>query len=486
MLLSLSAEITKQARYKSVKNRLKRIFLYIALIAVSACLLHYAVKTTEKSASEKEKSDFGEILLPSGGKSNELTESTESTESGKETESQPVPAAPEKTLSASEYLAQNPFYAESEEYALSDGVYDDTYRLTLVTPSDSTFFDKAKYTARYEDENGVVSSADYFTMWPRMGFIIAADENGRRALNAKGETIVFPEETSMVFFGVRDAQNRPIFKDWRSDTLYAVEQDGTITETSYDERVDSRGVFFDYPSYYGVSDDPDCTVVSSRSAFGYRVHENKSVPTSYTKAYAFSEGYGCATDDQNRLYFYNADGRLRIGGLASVMYGVADGSREDALGYFYFDEGLTRVIRRQYSRGELISEHETFVNRKGTEFRVPSDYTVAAYHCGRILVQKGEFSGYMTSRGKFICDPIYTYARPFFEGLAVVGEKDGKKGMMDRDGNMVIPMIFDEITDCSGGVICLYDETCGWQILNKTAPVPSEAQPDRNESTDTE
>ena len=80
----------------------------------------------------------------------------------------------------------------------------------------------------------------------------------------------------------------------------------------------------------------------------------------------------------------------------------------------------------------------------------------------------------MTSRGKFICEPTFTYARPFFEGLAVVGEEGGKKGMIDRDGNYVIEPLFDEITDCSGGVICLYDKSCGWQIINKTHAVPTE------------
>ena len=445
-----------------MKNRLKRIFLVLCLAAVSAGLLFCAAKTVKNTKIPSE-DPF----------SRNDSDNRDEDDFGKDF---PAPSLPVKTRTAKEYLAEEPFDPDSEEYVLSDGVYDETYHLSLVTPSDKTFFDKAKYAVSYENEDGTTSVSRYFTMWPRMGFIIAADENGRQALNARGETLVFPENYSMVFYGRRDAQNRPIFKEWRSDTLFAVSQDGTLTETTYDERTDSRGVFFDYPSYYGVSDDPECTVVSARSGFGYRVHEGKSVPASYEKAYAFSEGYGCAFDAQNRLYFYNADGRLRIGGLASILYGVGAEQGERALGYYYFDEGLTRAVRRRYVRGELVSEYETFVNRKGEEFSVPSDYSVYSYSCGRILVEKNGLAGYMTSRGKFIGEPTYTYARPFFEGLAVVGEKDGKKGMIDRDGNYVVEPVFDEITDCSGGVICLYDETCGWQILNKTHMLPIESE----------
>lgn len=456
----------------------KRILLYLGLAAVSAGLILCAAKTVNDTKIHPDISEKNEI----DGKNQSGADDSETPDDTKENEN-----VPERTRTAKEYLAEASFSPVSEEYTLSDGVYDDTYRLSLVTPTDKTFFDKAKYAVTYENEDGTTSTSYYFTMWPRMGFIIAADENGRAALNAKGETIVFPENYSMVFLGIRDAQNRPIFKEWRSDTLFAVAQDGSLTETTYDERLDFRGVNFDYPSYYGVSDDAECEVVSTRSGFGYRVHEGKSVPAAYEKAFAFSEGYGCACDAQNRLYFYNADGRLRVGGLASILYGAGEETGERALGYYYFDEGLTRAVRRRYVRGELQSEYETFVNRKGEEFRVPADYTVYSYSCGRILLEKNGLAGYMTSRGKFICEPTFTYARPFFEGLAVVGEEGGKKGMIDRDGKYVIEPLFDEITDCSGGVICLYDKSCGWQIINKTHAVQAESEDTETEiATQTE
>lgn len=443
-----------------MKHLWKRVALYGCLAVLSAGLLSYAL---------------GAVKAPSAAGS--PTED-EMTDGFTETEFQESPDKNETlTLTAAGYLLSSPFSSLPEGYGLSDGVYDgETYVLTLVTPPDIQKLPgggKARYTVNYEDEEGnITASAEYFTMWPRMGFIIAADENGREILNASGEILSFPEGYDMVFTGTRDAQNRPRFLEWNSGVSYAVFQDGTLEETSYDPRTDSRGIQFDYPSYYGVTDDPACQVTATRNGFGYRIEEEGSVAASYQKAFAYSEGYGCAYDAQNRLYFFNAEGRLRLAGLASVMYGCGDNNGEQALGYYYFDEGLTRVTKRNYRRGELIDEYETFIDRSGNEFHTPADYSVYSYSNGMILLEKNGLAGYMNSRGRFVCQPSFTYARPFFEGLAVVGDKDGKKGVIDRSGTYVIPPVFDEITDCSGGVICLYDKTCGWQIVNKTAPLP--------------
>lgn len=450
----------------------KRILCYSCLAVASAGLLFYAANAAKENAEPNKSYGFGEDSLVQGSVSSDQSADSDDVSPS---DTPPTDLTEVPTVTAAEYLASDPFAANSDEYTLSDGVYDaESYRLVNVTPDGETFFDKATYAVTYENDDGSVASYRYFTMWPRMGFIIAADENGRRTLNAEGREILFPDDFSMVFFGERDAQGRPIFKEWRSDTLYAVEQDGSYTETTYDPRVDFRGVDFDYPSYYGVSDDPEAAVVATRNGFGYSLADGKSVGASYEKAFAYSEGYGCAYDSQNRLYFFNSEGRLRIAGLASVVYGCGDNNGETALGYYYFDEGLTRVSKRSYVRGELVSSYETLIDRKGNEFALPADYSLYSYSCGRLLLEKDGFAGYMTPRGKFICDPIYTYARPFFEGLAVVGNANGKKGLIDRDGNFVIPQIFDEITDCSGGVICLYDKSCGWQILNKVVPVSTQ------------
>ena len=67
------------------------------------------------------------------------------------------------------------------------------------------------------------------------------------------------------------------------------------------------------------------------------------------------------------------------------------------------------------------------------------------------------------------------------EGLAVVG-KDGKYGVIATDGSVVVPLVFDEITNCSGGVMILYAEGYGYYVVNKYAPIEIDAPID--ESTD--
>ena len=62
---------------------------------------------------------------------------------------------------------------------------------------------------------------------------------------------------------------------------------------------------------------------------------------------------------------------------------------------------------------------------------------------------------------------MYTYAGPFSEGLCVLGYEGGKCGMIDTEGNVVIPFVFDYISDVSGGRIALYESSIGWSVIQK-------------------
>ena len=84
-----------------------------------------------------------------------------------------------------------------------------------------------------------------------------------------------------------------------------------------------------------------------------------------------------------------------------------------------------------------------------------------------LLLQKSgeDRYGYMDCYGNWVTDPYFSYATPFYQGLAVVGEKDGKKALIDATGNTVLPMCFSEISVVSRGLICAYEQTCGWVIF---------------------
>lgn len=65
-------------------------------------------------------------------------------------------------------------------------------------------------------------------------------------------------------------------------------------------------------------------------------------------------------------------------------------------------------------------------------------------------VQKGEFWGYVTPKGKYVVNPIYDNAFCLCDGRALV-KKDGKFGYINAKGKVVIPIIYDQGTDFSEG-----------------------------------
>lgn len=445
---------------------LRKAAILICFLAAAGFLFCYAAGNVapHAGAGESEKNNFSE---------NTGSDKSENSGSGK---------AENPGISVSEYLENlksvSEQYGESE-YSLTDAVFDENCVITLAVPDDRSFFPQtAKYVSGIVLDDGSTAQESYFTMWPRMGYILLSDGSNREILTSDGKKISVFEDRFLAFASARDSAGTPVFLDCSNGEYVGLLPDGGLVPSDYSPERDFRGVVFDYPSYYGVSDSENCRVNYNGRGFGYFIDgENAhNVPATFDRAFAFSEGFGCAYDSQNRLYFYNTEGRLRIAGLAVIMYGCGEYADERSLGYYYFDEGLTRATKRNYSRGTLVSERQIFIDRKGAEFKTPADYSTYSYSNGRILLEKNGLFGYMTSRGKWICEPDYTYARPFFEGLAVVGDNNGKKGMIDRDGNYVLPQIFDEITDCSGGVICAYDSESGWSIMHKKAAVKPEAE----------
>ena len=441
-----------------MKRVFSRIFLLLCLAALSVNLFNYSFL----KLSEKE-----DVTVPPA------VEDDKNVEQDEENPEQPEQVEQTTPFSYTEYLDSFEKSTSDDGFIVTDAVFDESMRLSLVSLSDRSFIPQ---NAKYE-----IEGASFYTLWPRMGYIVLADGVQKSFLAPDGSVIPIPEGHDLSIAVARDKENKTVFRDWGNNGAFVtLAYDGTVTASDYHETADSRGLVFDYPSYYGLSDNEKCVRVYTNRGFGYTIDgdEARDVVTSYKKAFNYSEGFGCAVDGQDRLYFFNEEGRLRIGGLSVIMfYGCGDILDERSLGYYYFDEGLTRATKKTFSRGKLVSERQIFIDREGDEFKLPADYNIYSYSNGRILLEKDGKYGYLTSRGRWISSPDYTFARPFFEGLAVVGEVDGKKGVIDREGNYVIEPVFDEITDCSGGIICAYSSECGWQIFNKKVPVPAEDVP---------
>lgn len=322
------------------------------------------------------------------------------------------------------------------------------------------------------------------TVLARMGYIIkttvTTDEDGdelekHTLFNERGEFIMELEDHT--FAGVRDELDRPLFKKGKK-YYYLDHATLEFIETEYTEGGNGRGVEFDYPSYYGRYQD-DVTYRKKRSGqWGiYNPEDEDYIIYPYRDMVFTFNGnpVACAyDDDSSKLRFY----RLNTSVMTDKFYKPKTNGIE-SIGYYHFIDGLTRV-RRVYSENDTRVSVEELMYTDGTLFNLPSDFVVRGYSDSMILLERDGKFGYMRSNGEWLTNPDFDYAAPFLEGLAVVG-KNGKYGVITTDGSFVIPMVFNSIDNCSGGVILITMENGEKHIVNKLSEVIV-PEPDADES----
>ena len=199
----------------------------------------------------------------------------------------------------------------------------------------------------------------------------------------------------------------------------------------------------------------------------------------YYRLYNFKDGLCAAVDRDGRMSFrdiygkaivtrtgeyYGQSNRMFLTGYAEpLLRGV------DAIGSLYFDEGYVMVrqidIDHKY-KNTLSGDYQYLVDNKGERFPLPSGYNLLSYSDGVMLLERDGYYGYYSTEGKWIAQPIFTYARPFAEGLGVLGFSGSKKGVIDREGNLIVPFKYDHISNVSCGTFAVYDEN-GWKLIAK-------------------
>lgn len=283
---------------------------------------------------------------------------------------------------------------------------------------------------------------------------------------------------------------------------YLIDDSGELVLSDYNDAAENRGLYFNYPSYFGKSDSEYQSIYRD-GEYGYAKGNVGNVSGyKYTNAFQFSEGLAATTKTDeilgvdvlsyvntrfsnsitgsssswNHGPYYNLSGRR----VASA-YRLPDTRGTESLGFIYFDHGLVRIRRQEYDyyhtfdslayeyHGHYVlccTDEDLVMKIDGTLYDIPGGYTVKAYSDGVFLLEKDGLYGFMDYTGKWIAQPIYEYAEAFNEGLAVIGT-NGKRGMIDTDGNTVIPLVFDYLQSASGGIIAAWDEQNGWNIFNK-------------------
>ena len=146
-----------------------------------------------------------------------------------------------------------------------------------------------------------------------------------------------------------------------------------------------------------------------------------------------------------------------------------------ALGCYYYEYGLVKARRQIYDYYQLedwdlmyiMSDEYVMLYTDGSEFPVPTGYSVKTYSNGVMLLEKNGTFGYMDYTGAWLNSPDYEDARYFMEGLAPC-KKNGKWGMIDTAGRTVLPFVYDYIQPTSSGVIVTHSGN-GWNVYMKMA-----------------
>jgi hypothetical protein len=251
-----------------------------------------------------------------------------------------------------------------------------------------------------------------------------------------------------------------------------------------------QNLFYDYPAtplgvYKGIY---EAHYSSSLGGYHYINYKNKKsiYSSNYYRAFNYSEE-GLAvvvTATDNFLQIINrSKGQVIKPGKQYVFYedpitgkrqngkdffAIPDTLGIESIGSAGFDNGYLRLRIRTTSMmsdsyGKLIQDKEFLIDTKGNKFPIPDGYTIAGYSEGIILLERNGLYGYYSIEGKWITQPIYSYARPFIQGLAVLGSEDGTMGMIDKEGNIVLPFAFSYVSDVSTGVIVTYCEGIGFE-----------------------
>ena len=117
------------------------------------------------------------------------------------------------------------------------------------------------------------------------------------------------------------------------------------------------------------------------------------------------------------------------------------------------------AIDKSYTAFEDIPN--TKMPAPAEEYNIPSGYTCTGASDGVLTLNRGGKYGYYLVTGYWITDPEFTEAYAFSGNVAVV-KKGGRYGVIDTEGNFIIPAVFDSITDMDGTGMTAYKRGSGY------------------------
>ncbi|MBQ4067206.1 MAG: WG repeat-containing protein [Clostridia bacterium] len=490
--------------------------------------------------------------------------------------------SPVSALKAEGYRLTDSPYGEGYVFGILDAPYawpeKFSYTWKSYDKEKATFYDDGTETTvenvRYSGERAALELY--------MGYIIYDDNGTLYIIGPDGAVLTTYDDTQYRPAYTRDREGRPLFykevtvteeyptllgpedengnRPWEQTAklkrtvkeYYYLAPDGrTFKRSDYNDSTDNRGLYFDYPSYYGtttsnlgryylnttkfVTDLEGKTSVIDDLYWAYSVDpidlsllrfdrdgilvnedgtqkgdepKTKRDLFPYTMAYNYSGGYATVFQDidwsydhdmehdgideiktydvtTNELRIVDKEGKVMFESRKNWYSDLSWTAHEKfsrplysdirSLGSYYFDHGLMRLRIQtwdcyyfaQFDTVKIVTDEDVLVDPKGEIFQLPSEYTMVSYSDGVILLEKDNTYGYMNYLGNWVKDPVFTDARPFLEGVAACKNAEGYWGVIDTDGNTVIPFNYTYISDISGGTIAAYSETAGWTVYQK-------------------
>lgn len=290
----------------------------------------------------------------------------------------------------------------------------------------------------------------------------------------------------------RDYSNRPVFKD-ADGKLYAFDGKKFIeTDTG---KLRSQ-LPYDYPAYPlgEYKDIYEAHYDATTDGYHYINYKNGGSVVSANYRYAFNfgpEGYAIVlTETDNFLQVINRRKSqvFKPGKQYTFYTDPVTGKKQyvkdfyafpsimgiESIGAAGFDHGYLRLRIKTASMmsdsmGKVVLDKDYLVDTTGAKFNIPEGCTLEGYSDGILLLRTNEgLYGYYSIEGDWIAQPLYTYARPFVQGLAVLGSADGTVGMIDTKGNIVLPFVYTSIEDVSSGLIVTYCEGVGYETYELT------------------
>ena len=298
---------------------------------------------------------------------------------------------------------------------------------------------------------------------PVNGNVFRYHRNRTKTLTSNdGSPIIENWNGAYEFTWLLDAEGRCIYEN-ESSYYYYDKSTKSFIETSvphgdFTFLEYSKGLYSPIMLGYN-SDNTTFERFSENNLIGYRNGNETLIPAEYIMSFGFSENT-VALYNGETVHVYNENGERLF---EEYTLSLPPYTNTNLLGFYRCENNLMRI----YVKGEGGLEYEKTVFINGNIFLSPDTYSIMSYTNGVFLLkdEENKYSFY-TSKGHFLNDEVYDNARPFSEGLAVV-EKNGKKGVIDLKGEYVISPEWDEICDCSGGVLTLFKNDTKWHIVNK-------------------